>query len=81
MAAVREASPAGGTCVIFESRRIWHEVLPATGRERFALTLWVYGAQAAPTAALPPEAVALLELRTAGGNGHASEWAFACDSD
>lgn len=42
-----EVVPSGGTLVVFESRRVWHEVLPSK-RLRFAITLWVYGA---PTAA------------------------------
>lgn len=44
-----EVEPSGGTLVIFESRRVWHEVLPSMRRLRFALTLWVYAAPVAPT--------------------------------
>ena len=36
-----EVAPAGGRIVVFDSRRVWHAVLPAS-RLRFALTLWVY---------------------------------------
>ena len=34
--------PKGGTLVIFDSRRIWHQVLPST-QQRLALTCWVSG--------------------------------------
>ena len=40
-ATVVEVAPAGGTLVVFDARRIWHEVLPAR-RLRFAITLWVH---------------------------------------
>ena len=37
-------TPRGGQMVIFDSKRIWHEVRPSS-RLRFALTLWVYGVE------------------------------------
>ena len=39
-AACVEVSPAGGRLIIFDSF-LWHEVLPATTRARFAVTLWI----------------------------------------
>ena len=39
-ARVVELAPAGGRLVIFDSF-LWHEVLPAKGRARFAVTLWI----------------------------------------
>lgn len=35
-------SPAGGTLVLFDSRRLLHEVTPSH-RDRYALTLWILG--------------------------------------
>ena len=36
-----DVNPLSGRLVIFESKRIWHHVLPSR-RLRFAITLWVY---------------------------------------
>ena len=47
-----DIAPSGGTLVLFESRRVWHEVLPATGACRYAVTLWVHGG-AAPSRTPP----------------------------
>ena len=41
-----DIAPTSGTLAIFESHRVWHEVLPAR-RLRFAITLWVWGAATA----------------------------------
>ena len=35
-----DVEPKGGRLVIFDSF-LWHEVLPAKGRARFAVTLWI----------------------------------------
>ena len=32
--------PSGGTVVVFDSRKVLHEVLPTT-RNRYAMTLWL----------------------------------------
>lgn len=40
--AYTDVVPKGGTLVVFDSRRIWHQVLPST-RQRMALTCWVNG--------------------------------------
>ena len=39
--------PTAGTLVLFDSRAIWHEVLPSKAL-RFAVTLWVYGPPPTP---------------------------------
>ena len=36
-----DISPTAGRLVLFASREVVHEVLPTTGAERLALTLWV----------------------------------------
>ena len=41
--------PRAGSLVLFDSRAVWHEVLPAKAL-RFAVTLWVYGPAAPPEA-------------------------------
>ena len=58
-----EVAPAGGTLVLFDSRRVWHEVLPSR-RLRFAVTQWVYGV---PAVAKPP-----FELPAARADGDAA---------
>ena len=37
----RDIEPRAGRLVLFQSRRCWHEVMPATGRRRLALTQWI----------------------------------------
>jgi len=39
-----DVAPRGGTLVVFDSRRIEHQVLP-TAKDRFALTCWIAGKQ------------------------------------
>ena len=39
-AEVVEVAPVGGRLVIFDSF-LWHEVLPARNKARFAVTLWI----------------------------------------
>ena len=76
--ASHQIAPIGGTLVIFDSRRVWHEVLPSK-RLRFAITLWVYSApvntlptspRASSTAAVPTHATPM--LRAAADDGAAA---------
>jgi len=39
---VRDVVPEGGTLVLFDSVAVPHEVMPATGRPRFACTGWFH---------------------------------------
>ena len=41
-----EVPPEAGTLLLFDSRAVWHQVLPSAAL-RFAVTLWVYGPPAA----------------------------------
>ena len=50
----RDIAPTLGRIVLFESRAVWHEVLPAT-RPRRAATIWVDRAQTAPETPAAPE--------------------------
>jgi len=40
-----EVAPRAGRVVVFDSKQIWHAVQPSR-RLRFALTLWIFGAEA-----------------------------------
>jgi len=40
----KNVAPMAGNLVLFLSRRLWHEVLPAT-RDRYVMTLWIPGSQ------------------------------------
>jgi hypothetical protein len=40
-----DIAPAGGTLVIFDARRLLHQVVPMVGPgQRYALTAWLWGA-------------------------------------